>query len=69
MLLVVATDEESEIEKIRRPSMELLALHYAEYLKREPLEGIYTIVKIKEEVNDGWLSYYYSITHTKPPKS
>ena len=33
MLLVVATDETTEIEKIRRPSMELLSLHYVQYLK------------------------------------
>ena len=68
MLLVVATDEESEIEKIRRPSMELLALHYVEYLKRTEPEGTYSSVKIKEEVSEGWLTYYYKIAHTKPQK-
>ncbi len=68
MLLVVATDENTEIEKIRRPSMELLTLHYIEYLKRVDPKGLYSNAKIKEEVSEGWLTFYYTITYTKAPK-
>ena len=74
ILLVVATDETTQIEKIRRPSMELLALHYVEYLKRlenqkdEGEKGTYSIKKIKEESGDGWLTYYYTITYKKSTK-
>jgi len=71
ILLVVATDVETQTEEIRRLSMKLLAIHYSEYLKRqEPIENenikkVYSIKKIKEENSQGWLTYYYSITYKK----
>ena len=72
-LLVISTDTENLTNKIRRSSIDLLAIHYIEYLKRpdstsgkvKNLNKIYSIKKIKEELDKEWLTYFFKITYKK----
>ena len=65
-LLVVTLDTEAATDKIRRHSLDLLSLHYVEYLKRSNDKNItWHMKKIKEEENKGWLTYLFDITNKK----
>jgi len=67
LLLVIATDNENVTENIRRSSIDLISLHYMEYLKRsnesKETKKIWSIKKVKEESDDGWLTYFFKLTY------
>tara|TARA_R110002072_G_scaffold133447_2_gene273955 strand:- start:50 stop:493 length:444 start_codon:yes stop_codon:yes gene_type:complete len=62
-LVSMAVDTEAYTETVRRQTLDLLALHYQLYLKNQ-VDGtkLWTVVKVKEEVVDGWLTYFYEVT-------
>ena len=63
-LLAVSVDAQPYPEKISRSSVDLLAAHYKEFLKREDKKGniFFSIDKIKEENHDGWLTYFFTVS-------
>lgn len=67
-LLAIATDSSIHSEQIKRSSIDLLAMHYVEYLKQQKTKKehnrIYNIKKIKEENSEGWLTYFFEISFT-----
>jgi hypothetical protein len=64
-LLAVSADTENLTKEIRHSSINLLALHYLEYLKQfdENKNKKYSIKKIKEELGEGWVTYFFAITY------
>jgi len=70
-LLAISIDTTLYTEKIRQHSIDLLALHYVEYLKRKYFEETaadsptrtWFIKRIKEEIGDNWNTYFYDITY------
>jgi len=65
-LLAIAIAPADASDIIKHTSIDLLAMHYMEYLKRENVQKeynrVYSIKKIKEEKGDEWITYFFEIS-------
>ena len=66
-LLAISANGANLTDDIRKHSLELLSLHYIEYLKRTYPDSTWSIQKINEEsLKDGnWIVYFYAIEEKK----
>jgi len=69
-LILIAIDTEVHTDKINRISIDLLAAHYASFLNKEDETKIYSVEKLKEELDkkEGWLVYYYAVKQKEKEK-
>ena len=70
VLLAITINTEVTTDVIRRTSMKLMSLHYAEYLNNnhDPAEGgnmkkLWSIKKLKEETKDVWYTQFFRLIH------
>ena len=62
-LILLGGDVEAYTDKVRRSTLELAVLHFQIYLKEkvDPTK-IWTTTRLKEEISNGGLVYFYKIT-------
>jgi hypothetical protein len=61
-LLAVSIDINAVTEEIRNSSVDLILLHFTEYLNREKDTNVLSIKEVKTERDDTWVTFFYEIT-------